>query len=189
MTSKYLGRVAIDDDTTISDDAITPGSSGHLLVHPNLAQAVRVIEAFLGTGSTLAPAASQYLAGTGTGTAEWTNVTLFPQQHDVPWQFATVTSPTTHGTSWRVEQAGTLLSIRLVLGTVATTGSACVVDLLKNGASVLSTKPSITVGQAISTNAPVFTSTALVADDLLKPQITSGSDGAGLLVILKYRDN
>jgi hypothetical protein len=189
VASKYLNRVAIDDDSTIPDDPITPGSTGHLAHHQNLAQAVRTIETFLGTGSTLAPSASTYLAGTGTGTAELNAVTLFPQQHDVPWQFATVTSPTTHGTPWRVEQAGTLLSIRLVLGTVAATGLACVVDLLKNGVSVLSTKPSITVGQAINTNAPVFTSTGLVADDILKPQITQGSDGAGLLVVLKYRDN
>jgi hypothetical protein len=189
LASKYLNRVALDDDTSIADDPITPGSTGHLTVHPNIAQAVRTIEVFLGIGSTLAPGASTYLAGTGTGTAEWNAVSLFPQQHDVPWQFATVTNPTTHGTPWRVEQAGTLLSIRLVLGTVAATGLACEVDLLKNGVSVLSTKPSITVGQAINTNAPVFTSTGLVANDLLKPQITQGSDGAGLLVILKYRDN
>jgi hypothetical protein len=187
--SKYINRVALDDDSTIANDPITGGSSGLLTFGKNVGQAIRVIETMLGTGSTLAPAASQYLAGTGAGTAEWQAVSLFPQQHDVPWQFATVTSPTTHGTPWRVEQAGTLLSIRLVLGTVAATGLACVVDLLKNGVSVLSTKPSITVGQAINTNAPVFTSTGLVADDILKPQITQGSDGAGLLVIVKYRDN
>jgi hypothetical protein len=182
-----LNRIALDDDTSIADDPITPGSTGHLTVHPNIAQAVRTIEAFLGTGSTLAPGASTYLAGTGTGTAEWNAVSLFPQQHDVPWQFATVTSPTTHGTPWRVEQAGTLLSIRLVMGANAT--GTVTVDLLKNGVSVLSTKPSISAGQAINTNAPVFSSTGLVADDLLKPQITVGADSMPLLVILKYRDN
>jgi hypothetical protein len=187
LASKYLNRIALDDDTSIADDPITPGSTGHLTVHPNIAQAVRVIEAFLGTGSTLAPSGATYLAGTGTGTAEWNAVSLFPQQHDVPWQFATVTNPTTHGTPWRVEQAGTLLSIRLVMGANAT--GTVTVDLLKNGVSVLSTKPSISVGQAINTNAPVFSSTGLVADDLLKPQITVGADAIPLLVILKYRDN
>jgi hypothetical protein len=116
-------------------------------------------------------------------------VSLFPQQHDVPWQFTTVTSPTTHGVPWRVEKAGTLLSIRLVLGTVAASGSACQVELLKNGSNVLSTKPSITVGQAINTNTPVFSNTALAADDLLLPKISQGSDGAGLLVVVNYRDN
>lgn len=187
--SKYLGRVALDDDTTIPDDPYTAGQTGHLDHHKILAQAVRVLETYLGTGSTLAPSATTYLAGTGAGTSDMASVSLFPQQHDVPWEFATVTSVTTHGIPWRVEQAGTLLSIRLVLGTVAATGLACTVDLLKNGVSVLSTLPSITVGQAINTNAPVFSSTALVANDILKPQITQGSDGAGLLVILKYRDN
>ena len=190
MTSKYIVRVAVDDDSTIPDDALTGGvSSGHLSHHPNIAQAIRTIEAFLGTGSSLVPAASQYLAGTGAGTAEWANVAVFPQQHDVPFEFAAVTSPTTGTLKWRVEQAGTLLSIRCVLGTVAASGAACTVDLLKNGSSVLSTKPSITVGNAINTNAPVFTSTALVADDLLSVNISTGSDGAGLLVIVKYRDN
>jgi hypothetical protein len=188
--SKYIGRVAFDDDTTLADDAITPGSSGLLIFGKNVGQALRVIEVFLGTGSTLTPAGSQYLAGTGAGTAEWTAVTSFPQRHDVVWQFlGTVTSPVTHGTPWRVEHSGTLLSIRLVLATVAATGAALTVDLLKNGNSVLSTKPSITVGQQINTNAPVFTSTAVAADDLLKPMILTGSDGVNLQVTLKYQDN
>jgi hypothetical protein len=191
VTSKYIARIAVDDDTTIPDDALTGGvSTGHLAHHPNIAQAIRTIEVFLGTGSTLVPAASQYLAGTGAGTAEWTTVTSFPQRHDVVWQFlGTVVSPVTHGTPWRVEQSGTLLSIRLVLGTGAATGAALTVDLLKNGSSVLSTKPSITVGQQINTNAPVFTATALAADDLLKPVILTGSDGVNLQVTLKYQDN
>jgi hypothetical protein len=187
VASKYLNRVAIDDDTTIPDDPITPGSTGHLTVHPNIAQAVRVIEAFLGTGSTLVPSASTYLAGTGPGTADFVSVSLFPQQHDVPWEFVTVTAPTTHGIPWRVEKAGTLLSIRLIMGANAT--GTVTVDLLKNGASVLSTKPSISAGQDINTNAPAFSNTALIADDRLKPQITVGSDAIPLLVILNYRDN
>jgi hypothetical protein len=187
--SKWLGRVATDDDTTLPDDPYSGGQTGHLNHHQVIAQLARVAEVFLGNGSTLAPAASTYLAGTGAGTAEWTSVSLFPQGHEPAWQFTTVATPTTHGVPWRVEQAGTLLSIRLVLGTVAASGSACQVDLLKNGSSVLSTKPSITVGQTINTNTPVFSNTALVADDQLRPQITQGSDGAGLLVIVKYRDN
>jgi hypothetical protein len=189
MTSRYVGRALIDDDTTIGDDPIAAGAPGIRTFGENVGQAIRVIETFLGTGSTLTPAATTYLAGTGAGTAEWTSVSLFPQQHDVPWQFNTVVTVTTHGVPWRVEKAGTLLSIRLVLGTVAVSGSACQVDLLKNGSSVLSTKPSITVGQDINTNTPVFSNTALAADDRLKPSITQGSDGAGLLVIVNYRDN
>jgi hypothetical protein len=188
--SKYLNRVALDDDTTIANDPITAGTAGLLTFGKNVGQVCRVVETMLGTGSTLAPAASTYLAGTGAGTSEWTNVSVFPQQHDVVWQFlGTVTSPVTHGTPWRVEQAGTLLSIRLVLGTIAATGAALTVDLLKNGVSVLSTTPSITVGQQINTNAPVFSSTALSADNLLVPKILTGADGVNLQVTLKYRDN
>jgi hypothetical protein len=63
------------------------------------------------------------------------------------------------------------------------------VDLLKNGSSVVSTKPSITVGQAINTNTPVFSNVALATDDLLLPRITQGSDGVNLLVVVNYRDN
>ena len=152
-------------------------------------EALRVIETLLGTGATLSPLASTYFGGTGTGTADFIPVDLFPATHEVSWQFTTVTSITTHGVPWRVEQAGTLLSIRLVLGTVAASGSACQVDLLKNGSSVVSTKPSITVGQQINTNTPVFSNVSLAADDLLLPRITQGSDGVNLLVIAKYRDN
>jgi hypothetical protein len=187
VASRYLNRVALDDDTSISDDPITPGSTGHLTVHPNIAQAIRTIEAFLGTGSTLAPSGATYLAGTGTGTAEWNAVSLFPKGHEPAWQFATVTSPTTHGTPWRVRQAGTLLDIWLIMGGNAT--GTVTVDLLKNGVSVLSTKPTISAGQDINTNAVVFSSTALVADDRLKPQITVGSDAIPLLVTVQYRDN
>jgi hypothetical protein len=189
LTSRYVGRALIDDDTTIGDDPIAAGTPGIRTFGENVGQAIRVIETFLGTGSTLAPAASTYLAGTGAGTADFVSVSLFPQQHDVPWQFNTVASVTTHGIPWRVEKPGTLLSMRLVLGTVAASGLACQVDLLKNGSSVVSTKPSITVGQQINTNTPVFSNTALAADDLLLPRITQGSDGVGLLVIVNYRDN
>lgn len=188
--SKYLGRVAIDDDTTLPDDPITPGTSGHLDVHKILGQFARVVETFIGTGSTLAPAAGKYLAGTGAGTADWQDVTLFPATHEPPFLFVgTVTSPTTGTVKWLVEQPGTLLSIRAVLGTPAASGSALTVDLRKNGSTVLSTKPSITVGQSANTNSPAFSNTGLVAGDLLSVNIDTGTDGANLLVIVKYRDN
>jgi len=185
--SKYINRVALDDDSTIANDPITAGTSGLLTFGKNVGQALRVIETMLGTGSTLTPAASQYLAGTGAGTSEWTNVALFPKGHEPAWQFATVTNPTTHGTPWRVRQAGTLLDIWLIMGGNAT--GIVTVDLLKNGVSVLSTKPSISAGQDLNTNAVVFSNTALVADDKLKPQITAGSDAIPLLVTVQYRDN
>jgi hypothetical protein len=108
---------------------------------------------------------------------------------EVIFTFDTVTSPTTGTYKYRAKRTATLQSIRCALGTVAAAGLACQVNLLKNGSGVLSTKPSITVGQAINTNAPVFSSTALAADDLLSVNIDQGSDGAQLMVIVELQDN
>ncbi len=105
----------------------------------------------------------------------------------VRWTFDTVTSVTTGLWPEDIDQAATLMNFRLTLGTVASAGLNTKVDLLKNGASVLTTLPEITVGQQRNSIAVVFANTALVAGDLLLPRITQGSSGAQLVCTLTWR--
>jgi len=105
----------------------------------------------------------------------------------VRWTFDTVTSVTTGLWPEDIDQAATLMNFRLKLGTAASSGLNTKVDLLKNGASVLTTLPEITVTQTRNSIAVVFASTGLVAGDSLLPRITQGSSGAQLVCKLIYR--
>jgi hypothetical protein len=183
MASKYRNRALLDDDTTISDDPIAPGTPGIRTWGENVGQAIRVLETLFGPGSTLAPSAGTVLAGTGPGTSDWVP---FPSQiFEVTWSFDTVTSPKTSTFVYRVRQPSTLLDIRTQLGTPAASGAACVVDLKRNGLSIIASgKPSITVGQDQNTNAQTFTSVALATGDKLTVTIDTGTDGAALDVFV-----
>lgn len=104
------------------------------------------------------------------------------------WGFDAVTSPTTHPYVERVDAACTILWMQLVLGTIGGAGATLIVDMLKGGSSIISAgAPQIIVGQQISTNTPTWTSTALIADNLLVPKITQGSAGGFLLVKLRVQ--
>lgn len=105
----------------------------------------------------------------------------------VRFSFDNVTSPLTGLWPEDIDQASTLLNYRLILGTVASSGSNTKVDLLKNNVSVLTTQPEITVGQQRNSIAVSFASTSLIAGDILLPKITQGSSGAQLEAILTYR--
>lgn len=109
---------------------------------------------------------------------------------EIIFTFDTVTSPTTGTYKYRMLRSATLRSMRCSLGTVAASGLACVVDLRKNGATMITSgKPSITVGQAINTNGQTYATVALAADDLVSVNVDQGSDGAQLMVIIEYQEN
>jgi hypothetical protein len=103
--------------------------------------------------------------------------------------FDTVSSPTIGTYKYRVKRSATLIGIRCCLGTVGSTGLSVQVDLRKNGVTMISSsKPTITVGQAINTNVTTFSTLDLIADDLLSVNIDQGSSGAQLSVIVELED-
>jgi hypothetical protein len=76
LASKYVGRVAIDDDTTIPTSAIVDGVTvGHDSHHPNAHSAIRILETFLGIAGgtpTLAPpGGGKVLLSTSAGQSDW----------------------------------------------------------------------------------------------------------------------
>ena len=123
-------------------------------------------------------------------------VSGFDHDHGQPGRFRetnftfdTVSSPTIGTYKYRVKRSATLIGIRCCLGTVGSTGLAILVDLRKNGVTMITTgKPQITVGQAINTNVTTFSTVDLIADDLLSVNIDQGSSGAQLSVIVELED-
>jgi len=110
--------------------------------------------------------------------------------YDIPFPFATITSPTTGTYKWRVAAPSTLLRVRADLGTVAAAGLDAIFNILVNGTTRIATgKPQITVGQSINTNAATFTSTALATNDLISVNIDQGSDGFQGIVWVTFQEN
>ncbi len=213
---------ALDDATNLPD--VSGGNQNDAArLHSDLtdttSQAVKALEAKVGTGASVPTTTGHVLQVTGAGASGWAAVPagtpsgtvaaldpatvstagvasaysrgdhkhLWKPIFKVRWTFDTVTSVTTGLWSEDIDQAATLMNYRLTLGTVASAGLNTKVDLLKNGTSVLTTLPEITVGQQRNSIAVVFANTALVTGDLLLPRITQGSSGAQLICTLTYR--
>jgi hypothetical protein len=179
-------------ETKVGSGSSVPTTTGHVLtVTGSGASAWQAAGA--GTPSSTVVTLDQTSSSTAGTASEYSRG---DHKHRLPGQVreatfgfpGTVTSPTTGRYKYRVKQAATLLSIRVQLGTAAAAGAALTVDLLKNGSSVLSTTPSVTVGQDQNTNTPVFTSTALAADDRLSVSTLTGTDGADLVVTVEFQD-
>lgn len=89
---------------------------------------------------------------------------------------------------FRAPKACTLVGIKLSLFTASSSGSVTV-DLLKNGVSVLSTQPAVLATQKTSVTSgvtPVFSTTAVAADDELSLSITGAGTGAkGLIAAIE----
>lgn len=73
MASKYVNRVAIDDDTTVPTTPVVDGvTTGHDTHHPNAAGAIRVLETLHGTGSSLSPPGGGFVwLSSSAGQADW----------------------------------------------------------------------------------------------------------------------
>lgn len=89
---------------------------------------------------------------------------------------------------FRAPKACTLVGIKLSLFTASSSGSVTI-DLLKNGVSVLSTQPAVLATQKTSVTSgvtPVFSTTAVAADDELSLSITGAGTGAkGLIAAIE----
>ncbi len=230
--SNYTGRSALD--TVASNLPDTSGTNMSGSGNPDRAQsalldvhsqAIAILEAFLGTGSTTTPpGGGQTIVSNAAGTSDWAAVpagtpatevianTTYARgaavgfgikfardahDHGMPgpikevyFPFAAVTSPTTGTYKYRVKVPSTLLSVRAVLGTVASTGADAIFDVNKNGTSMISSgKPQITVGQSRNTNAQTFATTSLTTDDVVSVDIDQGSDGFQAGVIVELQEN
>ncbi|MDO9571188.1 MAG: hypothetical protein Q7J58_17700 [Hydrogenophaga sp.] len=89
---------------------------------------------------------------------------------------------------FRVPKAGTLAGVRLSLFGASTSG-AVTVDLLKNGASVLSTKPSVLATHRSSTTSgitPVFSDSEVDEDDEITLSVLDSGSGATGLIATVY---
>jgi hypothetical protein len=76
VASKYVNRAALDDDTTIPDDAVVDGvTTGHDTHHPNAHSAIRILETYLGIAggspTTSPPGSGQVLLSTSAGQSDW----------------------------------------------------------------------------------------------------------------------
>lgn len=91
--------------------------------------------------------------------------------------------------TFRIQKGLTISSVRASV-TTAPTGSSIIIDINKNGSSILSTKLSIDVSEETSITAssqPVISDHSLVIDDEISidiDQIGSGTAGTGVKVYL-----
>lgn len=143
------------------------------------------------TGTPTAPTAAPGTNSTQVANTEFVAAALSARTEVYQLAMSDLSTALTTGVGkayFRAPKACTMVGIKLSLFTASSSGSVTV-DLLKNGVSVLSTQPAVLATQKTSVTSgvtPVFSTTAVAADDELSLSITGAGTGAkGLIAAIE----